>query len=157
MRPVKPHFGNLICQYQCITVSLWEPQKTLSYIILLLTSDKLKEKAFLPLASASAYETAVEIPWRSTPQCMVFWAGWRPHSRGKRCAREKSAFVTRKDRVSLGSLKSHMSGVVGISCLRLSAIFFSSPSCQTNKALCQGQSVLCTSKYSIPQIPYHIY
>ena len=156
MRPVKPHFGNLICQYQCITVSLWEPQKTLSYIILLLTSDKLKEKAFLPLASASAYETAVEIPWRSTPQCMVFWAGRRPHSRGKRCAREKSAFATRKSRVSLGSLKSGMSRMVDISCLGLSVIFFSFPSCLANKALCQGQSVPCTSKYSILQLPYGI-
>ena len=42
----------------------------------------------------------------------------------------------------IGFLKTFMSGVVGISCLGLSAIFFGSPSCLASKALCQGQSVL---------------
>ena len=35
---------------------------------------------------------------------------------------------------------------MGITCLGLSALFFSSPSCLGSKALCQGQSVLLHTK-----------
>ena len=145
--------------HHLISVSLREPQDS-AYVILLIWEDgearKRRRRFSLLGIGLSLRAKAVEIPWRSTPLWSGDSTGWRPHSREKRCAKEKSAFATRKSRVSLGSLKSGMSGMVDISCLGLSVIFFSFPSCLANKALCQGQSVPCTSKYSILQLPYGI-